>query len=396
MHYNEAMNHVELPITAAVPPPLFYPEEKRNQAGYYLQQIASCLATPLTAASASVHRIVSPLHPGEHDQGSTKEKEAALRVAHAVYALGAVIVGVPSGALSLAARLANAAILTQPYIRMNGAAPLKDPGAPFTLMTWNVCSIAGGFSLSTGGMEHWSRRIDSMIALINENDPDVLCLQEVQDTAFFNALFERLRDNYSVCYTFLGLHPIKAYSGVVVFSRITGSFDFYPFAEATGSASWENKGVARLIIADEMQLYFTHLQHGSALSDEVVRVRKSQLEQIIALMNTVDLPAILAGDMNINRTSREFRSSPLSSAFITPLPTAPTWTNFFRLRMWDGDPAPALIERTYDHVCVHLNPPLHERLELQAEILPAYDTSPHGENSSDHHAIFARITPAAL
>jgi len=364
-----------------------HPVDCRNSVGYYLQQFASLCATPICSASEAFHKLISPL-PDE----TSKKEEFFSRVFYALYACGACVVGVPTGALHLTARLVHHAVMDQPFVHLRGESDfLPVEMDTYTIMSWNVCVIAGGFAKSTGGMEHWSERIDGIQATIESKNPDILCLYEVQDTDFFNALFQSLKGRFAECYTFLGAHPYKAVSGIVVFSRVRSSFEFNSFDSATGSASWENKGFAHMVIGEKVQCVFTHLQHGPASSKAVADVRNDQLRQIIRTVDRMDVPAILCGDMNVDATGVEFGSSLLNSAFLHGDLETSTWTSFFIRKVWKGQRDPELFEKKLDYVCMRDQRDVEKRVQVKEETVRAYSTSVPVWSVSDHHAKLASV-----
>jgi endonuclease/exonuclease/phosphatase family metal-dependent hydrolase len=264
-------------------------------------------------------------------------------------------------------------------------------GDQFTILTWNICGLEGGFGLSTGGVGGWKERIDAILKVIRERNPDIVVLQEVQSFDLSCALYRRLKDLFSHCYYNLGIHPVKSQSGLMVFSKFAGDFSYCPFKDAAGWARGECKGVASMVIGQRLRLCFTHLQFGADGALEAARVREKQLGAIVQLIESSSLPAILAGDLNLDRGGKEFGSSSLFSRFAIHNDPSPTWTSFFVRKMWRGDTHPRKLEKCIDYIASYRRGGEENSFAIQTERIEGYNTEKDLLPLSDHHALLAKV-----
>lgn len=163
-------------------------------------------------------RLIAPLDPQKFDNCTSKMKEIATRVFIGLSAvLGSLLIvampmpilggAIALGTISKALRAIGFALQNGGFTHARGAAPEKelDPLNPWIkIMSWNLCAVGGGMSLNHGGVVDWRLRLDAIVRRIKNEDPDVLILQEVYDTAFGEALIERLNSNYAHFYLHLG------------------------------------------------------------------------------------------------------------------------------------------------------------------------------------------------
>ncbi|MCI0616193.1 hypothetical protein L0244_24695, partial [bacterium] len=68
-------------------------------------------------------------------------------------------------------------------------------GESFSLLSWNICCVGAGYSISDGGVVPWKDRIDAIIQKIGEKNADVNCLYELFDTSSAFYVCEQLKEH---------------------------------------------------------------------------------------------------------------------------------------------------------------------------------------------------------
>jgi endonuclease/exonuclease/phosphatase family metal-dependent hydrolase len=171
-----------------------------------------------------------------------------------------------------------------------------------TLLSWNVCCIPGGYSISDGGVMPWPRRFQRIVDVIREKDPDILSLQEV-DTAAAFAFYEALKDRYAYFYVNIGSQAIGPSSWLFVASKFeVKNPEFVPFKKEDlhGRSKSAMKGVFSFDI-DSIHIISTHLGHSEVPKTKggpEATARKKQMEFVMSRLK--DKPhALLAGDLNM-------------------------------------------------------------------------------------------------
>ena len=263
-------------------------------------------------------RLVAPLDSKRFSHFSSRTGEIAYR---ALFCLGAslsVVVCPVYTFGSLAAlgigrlmlRAIGFSLQKDGYTYVKGDAPEKAIGSQLKLMTWNVCGIFGGMTYDHGGVNGWRARLDGIVARIESEDPDVLILQEIYDTALGEALIAKLKLSYSHFFTHLGPNILGSESGVMILSKCAihkfsfEGFDTNPWMIHRGFGMLEVKAKPK-DAAPCLRVIGTHLIYGYNKPDVVNRMKQvSQIVERIA-RKKLPLPTVLAGDFNIERDQKE-------------------------------------------------------------------------------------------
>jgi len=188
----------------------------------------------------------------------------------------------------------------------------------FTMLSWNVCCIPGGYAITDGGITPWSNRIDWIIDTIKSKNADIICLQEIFDIQTANILTDKLGNDYCYFYVNIGPKLIGLSSGLFVASKfnIDGA-DFYPFGNAAlnGRAKFSNKGFFYFSIASnnnkKIGIYATHLQHSEIPAEPTKKeiiARQIEMDMIIQKMSdniNQDDMIVLTGDLNMDDNENE-------------------------------------------------------------------------------------------
>jgi endonuclease/exonuclease/phosphatase family metal-dependent hydrolase len=366
--------------------------------------LSSKMAEPFCSAwHLYCFRLVAPLDPQKFENCSTRVKEVATRVliglslgvaGAAFYAAPIPLIG---GALALGlgskvVRAAGFGLQKEGYTHVLGTCPEKtlDPHNPqIKVMTWNICGVGGGMSLDHGGVAHWRSRLDAIAIKIKTEDPDVLVLQEIYDTALAEALIQKLQSEYAHFYLHLGPNVWGSVGGCMVLSKC--AVHDFSHTSFTNNEWTLNRGFADLEIKAHpndtlpcARIIGTHLTHGDALKDQ--NNRMLQVAQIVnhVTLKTLAIPTILTGDLNIERDTPEgvTLSSYLHHAYQSPEPTC---TN--QLAAQWGAKTSTIAEETIDYISLFKNTADSATLQ-ECHLVEAFDESFNTKTAlSDHHGL---------
>ena len=214
----------------------------------------------------------------------------------------------------VAFRAAAINLQPKPYIHATSAHAEKTlpRDGSFSLLSWNICCIAGGFSISDGGVTPWRERIEPITNTIIEKDADVNCLYEVFDlhSAFY--LTEKLKNaGYSHIYYNIGPRGIGVSSGIFIASKYEiDNLEFSEFEKdlLVGTTKNANKGFVTFdLLSSEKpfaRVFATHLQHSDQPAyptKEEINARNGQMELIMQkIRKQGNICTILTGDLNLD------------------------------------------------------------------------------------------------
>lgn len=376
--------------------------------------LSSKMSEPFcTAWNLCRFRLVAPLDPQKFENCSTQAKEIAARAfiglglglggfllcAAPVPMLSSVaVLGVGSKVL----RAIGFALQKGGYTHVRGLGPEKalNPKNPqVKVVSWNLCGVGGGMSLDHGGVVHWRSRLDAILEKIKTEDPDVLVLQEIYDTALAEALIERLQSDYAHFFTHLGPNVWGSVGGCMVISKCA----VHDFSHTSFSNNhWTvNRGFATLELKANPQdvlpcarIIGTHFIDGEGSEGQANRtVQVAQIVNHVA-HKTLAIPTLLAGDLNMERDQEEgtFLSSYLHHGYQG---AEPTRTNRL-VDQWDCKEATGS-EETIDYLSLFKSalpdgtriPTIDENIVLEnCHLLQAYDSSYNTKTAlSDHQGL---------
>ncbi|MDQ5956688.1 MAG: endonuclease/exonuclease/phosphatase family protein [Candidatus Rhabdochlamydia sp.] len=199
----------------------------------------------------------------------------------------------------------------EPFIYYQGKLPDKVLKNDFSLLSWNICCVGGGYPISDGGVMPWRFRIDKIVTKIAEKDPDILSLYEVMDTATGFYLYEKLQEKYAHFYFNIGPRAIGASSGIFVASKteiISPEFTPFPKQMLVGRTKISEKGVFSFDIQIEgkkIKIHATHLQDSEQPQypvQEEINARQAEMDLIIKKIHQETGNVILTGDLNLDNT----------------------------------------------------------------------------------------------
>ncbi|HSX13376.1 MAG TPA: endonuclease/exonuclease/phosphatase family protein [Chlamydiales bacterium] len=277
------------------------------------------------------------------------------------------------------------------FTHVLGQGSEKNLAASLKLMTWNICGLAGGFSLDHGGVLPWKERFDAIVKTIKSEDPDVLVLQEIVDTELAESLIEKLNTEYAHFFIHLGSSVWGVGSGCMVLSKCAiHDFSFTSFS----NRDWTlHRGFASLELKKSpeeekpcIRILGTHLLYGRPSVAHASRMQQvAEMIDSIA-KRTFSIPTIIAGDLNIERDHEDGveLNNLLHHGYVG---IEPTCTDQF-LAKWSQEKALQFPEETVDYISsVRSEPPV---IFQDVHIVPAFENDVRTARS-DHHALVAEI-----
>lgn len=304
-------------------------------------QVSSTLAEPFCWAYGMLrYRSVSPLDPNQFDNASSKAQEVATRVfiflsaalAFAFAATHIAIAAIVLGAGSQMCRAIGFALQKNRFTHVPGLASEKSlENRQTKVMTWNLCGEYGGLSYKEGGVVHWRSRFDPIIEKIKGEDPDVIVLQEIRDTALVEALIQALQDRYAHFFIHLGGSAWERGSGCVVITKCAvAHFSHRDLSPQTGIDLFELKARPQDALPC---VRFIDTQFPSGKEEEENRIE--QVARIVRILanNTLSLPTLFIGT---NAHLANPKEEAAFSKFFYPSSRAsePTHTEQFAIQ-WD-------------------------------------------------------------
>ena len=274
-------------------------------------------AARLTDSACRCHELYHRLHiVNELHQDSYRitnfARQAFILSKLTAFAAIATITTVPGVLLRiLASHLRN-----EPFTYMSGNAPEKaHPDGSFSALSWNLCCLAGGFSINEAALVPWRDRIDNVIEKIIEEDADVISLYEIFDTEAAFYLQDKLKEIYPHFYLDVGNLTVGASSGLFVASKfdvVQAEFTRFPEDMILDDSKYCSKGVFSFSIAAENSndspfavIHATHLQHSEETSfpqaDEIA-ARAMQMQLVARKVETnTAIASLLIGDFNFDQ-----------------------------------------------------------------------------------------------
>jgi len=270
--------------------------------------VASKLTDPLCQAHQFYRQIllVDTLYP------SSSLLERMLR--KGVLLLGSVSNGLFSLCTTFPAielRLCALAVQEKPFLYFRGDAEEENRWDPsLSLLSWNLCCVSGGYSITDGGVLPWRYRIFPVVEALRAQNADILCLYEIFDIQTALALFEELKGDYRHFYLHIGPNAIGLSSGLFVASKVSISEpEFIPFPKESfdGRAKHCKKGFFSFELKKGQEpcvrVYATHLQHSEQPEHPTqgeLRAREQAMEHILTHMQNFHGQAcVLTGDLNL-------------------------------------------------------------------------------------------------
>jgi hypothetical protein len=263
--------------------------------------------------------------------------------------IGCILLSVVSAPVGFALRATAAKLQKTPFIFYQTPIAPKQLGhdRTFSLLSWNICCIGGGYAISDGGVMPWTDRIDKIADKILEKNADVNCIYETFDLESAFQLRDSLQEEgYTHFYYNISDRWKDVTSGIAVASKykITNP-EFAPFS--LDSLVGRTKSAAKGVFAFDLEsrgksfarIFATHLQH-SELPEfptiEEVDARKAQMQAIVEKVEKVrDKCLVVTGDLNLD--DLEYQASVWSHRFDKGT------LNYGSEKTWGGDGVCAML-----------------------------------------------------
>jgi Endonuclease/Exonuclease/phosphatase family len=272
---------------------------------------ASRLTDPISCAHQLYRQVlvVDTLYPtaSRFERGVRK---SALLLGSSVYSfcsLFTTLVGIELRLLALS-------LQDKPYLYFRGDAEEKRlTERSISLLSWNLCCVSGGYSITDGGVLPWPYRMHQLASAVRSQDADVACLYEIFDIQTALRLIDKLKDSYTHFYFNIGPNAIGLSSGLFVASKVkivAPAFTLFPQEAVAGRAKHCKKGFFSFDIQQEdksfARIFSTHLQHSEVPQNPTqgeIKARKQAMALILEHMQWVGgKTCVLTGDLNLSES----------------------------------------------------------------------------------------------
>lgn len=277
---------------------------------------SSRVAEPFCKAHEFVrYRSIAPLDPNKFDNSASKVKEIATRVLIALtsilsftfagtHLLLSVLV---LGAVCKVFRVLGIALQKQGFTHVRGLFPEKVLSqGQAKVMTWKLCGDCTGLHYTKEGVIQWRSRLDRIADKIIHEDPDILVLQQVYDTALAEALIEKLQDRYAHFFIHVGADVWGGTSGCMVITKCA----VQNFTHTEFGDDWNKRWFATFEIKASPNDLDPCLRIIGAELSQGKEAAKRRMEQFTRMIDTLSrqklsLPTLFAGNIHGDSDSPE-------------------------------------------------------------------------------------------
>ncbi|MES2123008.1 MAG: endonuclease/exonuclease/phosphatase family protein [Chlamydiota bacterium] len=347
-----------------------------------------CLVDRVTPQASLVERVCN---------------KVAICAAATAYAFIAAFTTIPAVAIrAIASRLQK-----DPYIYLGDQSVAKNLplDRQFTMLSWNVCLVKGGYTISDGGVSPAHTRIAAIAKKIIDTNADVTCLYEAYDVKDCMYLREQLKSQgYGHFYFNMGSKGVGPSSGIFVASKYSianPEFTLFPKDTLVGRTKTAGKGVFSFDLESHgnsfARIHATHLQHSERSAfptPEELNARKMEMDIIVDKVNhTQGKCSIVTGDLNLDDS--EYYASDWAHRFSRG-------NCHFTEKTWGGDEFCALMTNkpiskplNLDHTIVAIDPQSPSRYSLDTRLIgTGYDPAVYKEGAlalSDHDGLLSVV-----
>lgn len=241
-----------------------------------------------------------------------------------------------------------------PFVFYQGKASPKvlPSNQTFSLLSWNVCGVGAGYTITDGGVLPREYRLDSIVSEMEKVNADVVCLYEVFDVVtgqYFVDKLKKKKNGYNHFYWNIGAAPggIGCTSALLVASKYeVDNPQFIPFSKDTlvGRTKWAEKGLFAFDLKSGGNKFITcictHPQQSEMPShhtQEEETGRAAQFQVIADIAKQVVGPLVIAGDFNAEKD--EIEKNPYFKTNMTEghvNKVGPTWGGDELCATWEG------------------------------------------------------------
>ena len=219
----------------------------------------------------------------------------------------------------MALRTLGSYLMRNSFLYMQGDAQEKKlpSNGSFSLLSWNICGVNAGYSITDGGVLPWRFRIDAILDKMIQKKADVNCLYEVFDINTATYICEKLKQKgYNHFYFNIGPKVIGVPSGILVASKFkVQNPEFTPFPQETllGLAKHSAKGDFAFDLASRghsfARIHATHLLNSKEPQfpkAEEIEARRQQMKIIVNKMKKTKKRCVevVTGDLNLDGKER--------------------------------------------------------------------------------------------
>ncbi len=320
--------------------PQAHEERIYSRSDWYADQcfdLASLMTDPVCKVDELYARLFVPF---QDDFGYEEARKALLVLG--IIGFGAI--SAVTGPVGLALRALGCYLQTHPFQLIETGAPAKKlEGNRFTLLSWNICGVGGGYPITDGGVPSWPSRIDAITREIIGANADVVCLYETFDRGSVIKFSDALKKaGYTHIYRNIGPRVLGVNSGILVASKFeteNPEFEAFPIETLVGRTKNATKGVfsfsLKNIGSPFARIFTTHMQHSDEPeypTPEEIAARAAQMRIIADKMNLEkkdDICSALTGDWNLD--DKEYNGSSWKDLFDKGN------LNFKGMCTWGGD-----------------------------------------------------------
>ncbi len=183
-----------------------------------------------------------------------------------------------------------------------------------SILSWNLCGVGGGYSVTDGGVVPIEARIDAIARSIIAQACDLFFGQEVMDIQDAKQLRDQLQDGgFTHFYYHMngGTPLLGPSSGLFVASKMqltNPHFTPFTFINDSNNHSKSHKGVfcCSVEIADQkitcMNTHLSYSLHVAQPTASEIQRRVTQLDTCSAVIQDCNTPILLLGDFNLANT----------------------------------------------------------------------------------------------
>ncbi|NGX56829.1 MAG: hypothetical protein K1060chlam5_01075 [Candidatus Anoxychlamydiales bacterium] len=285
-------------------------EDFLNNISYFFFQIASYLTDPVCISHEYFRRFYIIDH---HYKNSYKITNLLRKIYYfsqlTFHGNVALFTSIPG----IFFRYIGSKIQKKPFLYINNNSDYKKLDSnKFTLLSWNICCVGGGYSLSDGGVMPFRDRIDKIVEKILHLNADVNCLYETFDIKSAFYIYNKLKKHgYRDFYFNIGPKSLGVSSGIFVASKYKiNNPNFIPFSKKilVGRTKNAKKGIFSFTLSsdknDFANIFTTHLQHSEECeypTDEEIEKRKMQMQLLTQKTQELrDRCTVVCGDLNLD------------------------------------------------------------------------------------------------
>jgi endonuclease/exonuclease/phosphatase family metal-dependent hydrolase len=264
-------------------------------------------------------------------------------------------------------------------------------GNTFSLMSFNICFTPKDMPSMFGGLRPWQQRIEEVAELIQSQNSDIICMQEIFDHTAYEKLYEKLKDDYTHFYLHIGPWSSKKMfnlgfgSGLMVASKYpVGNPQFIAFENDN---LYLNRGLFIFDLLNNKEVVATvATTHLEPFADGC-KLRASEMKQIKEILHSLKgkKTIILCGDLNA--PDGEIQSY-IEGDFLNPFPMKNRFTHAeFTYPLWSLNKE--IDFSIFDYIL--LMEKEGDKIKVEMIDIPTFDPLHLEKAISDHKALMAQI-----